>query len=179
MNENDPLRKTEQSPTPARRQRRGLLAGVAIGVLSIGAAAGAVGFELAQRWRPQEVMLLQPTAVSALQDGNSAAVKGTVAEIFGNKFILDDGSGHALVDLGPRGENLDAVTKGETVIVQGGFDGGILHAEIVSHGDGRTQSFGPLPPPPMGPRGPGVDAHLLLPPGGFAPGRAEAPLPSP
>jgi hypothetical protein len=170
MSETDPLRNTNPS-APARRHipRRSLLAGVAVAVLAVGAAAGAAGVQLAQRWQPQDVMLLQPVAVAKLQDGNPAAVKGAVAEIFGNKFILDDGSGHALVDLGPRGENADAVAKGETVTVQGMFDRGVVHAEIVSHADGRSQAFGPPPPPPP-PGGPRlVGADVPPPPPGASP----------
>src|SRR6202012_679461 len=90
---------------------------------------------------------------------------------FGNKFIVEDGSGRALVDLGPRGEDIDAVTKGETVTVQGMFDRGVFRAQVVSHADGRTEAFGPpgppsppppaqrtadvAPPPPPPPGGPG------------------------
>lgn len=166
MSENDSLQDTNSS-SPARRHipRRSLLAGVALAVLAIGAAAGAGGVKLAQRWQPQDVMLLQPGAISKLQDGNPAAVKGTVAEIFGNKFILDDGSGRALVDLGPRGEDADAAVRGETVTVQGMFDRGIVRAQIVSHADGRAQAFGPPPPPP--------------PPGGSRQAGADAPPPPP
>lgn len=174
MSESDSLQDTNPSP-PARQHnlRRSLLAGVAVAVLAIGAAAGAGGVKLAQRWQPQDVMLLQPGAISKLQDGNPAAVKGTVTEIFGNKFILDDGSGRALVDLGPRGENADAVVKGETVTVQGMFDRGIVRAQIVSHADGRAQAFGPPPPPPPpppgGPRHAGPDAPPPPPPPGSPP----------
>ncbi len=78
---------------------------------------------LAEKWQPRSVMLLQPTAI-ALQPGAPSAVHGSVVEIFGNKFIVDDGSGRALVDLGPRGENADTVTKGEILTVQGRFDRG-------------------------------------------------------
>lgn len=179
MSQTDPLRNTDPSPPARRPVPRSVLAGLAVAVLAVGAAAGAAGVQLAQRWQPQKVMLLQPVAVAKLQDGNPAAVKGTVAEIFGNKFILDDGSGHALVDLGPRGENADAVSKGETVAVQGMFDRGVVHAEIVSHADGRSQAFGPPPPPPPPPGGPrpaGADAPP--PPGAPPPPRADAPPPA-
>ncbi|CAH1649146.1 conserved hypothetical protein [Hyphomicrobiales bacterium] len=156
MAETDSPKTTSLSP-PARWQgrHRGLLAGIALAVLAVGAAAGAGGVKMAQRWQPQSVMLLQPTAINKLEAGDPAAVKGSVAEIFGNKFILDDGTGRALVDLGPRGENADVVIKGETVTVQGMFDHGIMHARIVSHADGRNEAFGaPPPPPPGAPRPP-------------------------
>ena len=153
MSKSDSLQNTNPSPHTHRHiPRRSLLAGIAIAGLAVGIAAGAGGVKLAQRWQPQDVALLQPSAISKLQDGSPATVKGTVAEIFGNKFILDDGTGHALVDLGPQGENVDAVAKGETVTVQGMFDRGVVHAQIVSNVDGRTQAFGPPPPPLAGPR---------------------------
>mgnify|MGYP001035929854 CR=1 FL=1 len=181
MSESNSLQDKNPSPPPHRHiPRRGLLAGVAIAVLAVGVAAGAGGVKLAQRWQPQDVMLLQPSAIGKLQDGNPAAVKGTVAEIFGNKFILDDGSGRALVDLGPQGENADVVAKGETVTVQGMFDRGVIQAQFVSHADGRTQAFGPPPPPPSpgGPRQAGADTPPP-PPGAPPPPPADAAPPPP
>ena len=46
--------------------------------------------------QPQAVMLLTPAPIGKLQPDSPVAVKGTVAEIFGNKFILQDDSGRAL-----------------------------------------------------------------------------------
>jgi uncharacterized protein YdeI (BOF family) len=161
MSESDPL--SENSATTRLPQRRrALMAGIAIAVLVVGAAAGAGGTRLAQRWQPQGVMLLQPVPVIRMQDGSPVAVKGNVAEIFGNKFIVQDESGRALVDLGPRGELGDAVAKNETVSVQGRFDRGVIHAQIVSHADGRSEAFGPPGPPgpprpDRGPAGPRAD----------------------
>lgn len=148
---------TETPPPRPRMLHRGLLTGITLAVLVVGAAAGAGGTRLAQRWQPQSVMLLKPTAINTLQDDSSVAVKGGVAEIFGNKFIIQDGSGRALVDLGPRGEGGDRVAKGEMVTVQGRFDRGVIHAQVVSHADGRSEAFGPprpdrAPPPPPRPR---------------------------
>lgn len=178
MSQSEPVH-DQSPPPPARRpiRRRGWIAGVALAILAAGAAAGAGGVKLAQRWQPQNVMLLQPTAIDKLQERNLAAVKGTVAEIFGSKFVLDDGSGRALIDLGPRGENADAVAKGEAVTVQGMFDRGVLHARIVSHADGRSEAFGPPPPPPHPgpPPAPRADAPPPPPPGAPPPPRADAP----
>jgi hypothetical protein len=56
------------------------------------------------------------------------------------------------------------VAKGEPVTVQGMFDRGVVHAQIVSHSDGRSEAFGPPPPPP--PRG---DAPPPPSPGARAP----------
>jgi hypothetical protein len=182
--------KTPDPSPPARWQdrSRGWLAGAALAVLIVGAAAGAGGVKMAQRWQPQSVMLLQPTAINKLEAGDTAAVKGSVAEIFGNKFVLDDGTARALIDLGPRGENADTVIKGETVTVQGMFDRGIVHARIVSHADGRNEAFGPPPPPrtteapPPPPEAPPARADVPPPPPPGTPPlppRADAPPPPP
>lgn len=183
--------KTSNSSPPTRWQGkpRGLLAGAALAVLIVAAAAGAGGVKMAQRWQPQSVMLLQPMAIDRLAAGDAVAVRGSVAEIFGNKFVLDDGTGRALVDLGPRGEDADVVTKGETVTVQGLFDRGIMHARIVSHADGRNDAFDGPPPPPDAPpprRGeappppPRADVPPPPPPGAPPPPpRVDAPPPPP
>src|ERR1700760_1041601 len=122
------------SPHSQRARPRGLLIGAALALLAAG-GAGAGGMKLAQNWQPRSVLLLQPTAIASLQPGNPSAVRGIVADIFGNKFVVEDGSGRALVDLGPRGEDTNAVSKGETVTVQGMFDRGSVRAQVVSHAD--------------------------------------------
>jgi hypothetical protein len=104
---------------------------------------------------PPQVQLLSPVSIGQIQPYGVVAVKGTVAEIFGNKFILQDDTGRALVELGPLGEEGTAVVKGEVVGVQGNFERGFIHAQLVSHADGRNQAFGPPAPPPPPDRGPG------------------------
>ena len=108
--------------------------------------------------QPQAVMLLTPVAIGKLQASDVVAVKGSVAEVYGNKFILQDDTGRMLVELGPQGDDGTAVTKGEQVSVQGRFDRGFIAAQVVSHADGRNQAFGaPRPPRPdrEADRGPG------------------------
>ncbi|MDB5657151.1 MAG: hypothetical protein JWQ94_4764 [Tardiphaga sp.] len=143
---------TEQKAQPPRRLRspRAMAGGALLAVLVVGAAVGAGGTRLADRWQPHPVMLLQPAPIDKMQEATPVAVKGEVAEVFGNKFIVQDSSGRALIDTGPRGERAPAATKGETLSVQGRFDRGVLHADIVSHADGRNEAFGP----PHGPKGP-------------------------
>jgi uncharacterized protein YdeI (BOF family) len=144
------------SPQPRRfsSTRAGLLSSAA-GVLlaaALGGAALAAG--PTDPVQPQAVMLLTPGPIGKLQPDSPVAVKGSVAEIFGNKFILQDDSGRALVDLGPRGDGGNAVTKGEAVTVQGMFDGGFVKAQVLVHADGRAEAYGP-PRPPRPERGPG------------------------
>jgi uncharacterized protein YdeI (BOF family) len=141
-------------PPPQRRLRMSRSSAIAVGavaaLLIAGAALGAGGTRLAQNWQPQSVMLLQPVSIDKMTERSPVAIKGDVVEIFGNKFIVQDASGRALVDTGPRGEDRTIVAKGETVTVQGRFDDGIVHADVLAHADGRNESFGP----PGGPKGP-------------------------
>jgi hypothetical protein len=46
-------------------------------------------------------------------------VKGQITEVLGNKFIVQDPSGQALVETGRASEGGGLVAKGETVTVQG------------------------------------------------------------
>lgn len=150
---------SETEPSQHERARRprpgigriGLLSGIAIAVLAVGAAAGAGGTRLAQRWEPRPVLLLQPSTINAMRPDSPVAIKGDVAEIFGNKFVIRDDTGRALVDLGPRAQDDGVVTNGETVTVQGRFDRGAVHAQLLVHSDGRADAFGPPPRPDRGP----------------------------
>ncbi|MGZ5911256.1 MAG: hypothetical protein ACXWLB_15365 [Reyranella sp.] len=131
-----------------------LLAGTAGVMLAAVLSGAALAADPTDPARPQAVMLLTPSPIGKMQSDGPVAVKGTVAEIFGNKFVLQDDSGRALVDLGPRGDDGNAVTKGEAVTVQGMFDGGFIKGQVLVHADGRAEAFGP-PHPPRPERGPG------------------------
>ena len=142
-------------PPPSRRfgfSRRTAGATALACVLIGGAALGAGGTRLAQRWQPQSVMLLQPAPIDKMQNDTMISVKGEVAEIFGNKFVLQDASGRALVDTGPRGDGRMVAAKGEALTVQGRFDRGVIRAEVVVHADGRNEAFGPPHGPKDGPK---------------------------
>ncbi|MBS0533473.1 MAG: hypothetical protein JSR72_05415 [Proteobacteria bacterium] len=149
----------EQTPAPAPREparprRRNALIGVSlVAAIALGALGGAGASRLAHRYMPQQVMLLQPAAIGQMKPDTMVAAKGKVAELFGNKFILDDGSGRVLVDTGPQGDNAPVADKDETVTVQGHFDRGQIHAQLLVRANGDTLAFGP-PPPPHGPKGP-------------------------
>jgi len=155
---------TKAVPPPASRLRistRALGVGGAVAVLIAGAALGAGGTRLAQNWEPQRVMLLQPSSIGELRDDTPVTIKGEVGDIFGNKFIVQDATGRALVDTGPRGEDRRIVTRGEAITVQGRFDDGVVRAQLLVHADGRSEAFGPPHGPkggpkdgPKGPKGP-------------------------
>lgn len=137
--------------------RRTKLAGVALAILVVGAAGGAAASRYARHHQPQAVLLLQPAPIGQMKDATPVAVKGQVAEIFGNKFIVQDDSGRALVETGPRGDDGKLVKKGDAVTVQGRFDRGFIHAQVMTRADGTTEAFGPPRPEhgPHGDRGPG------------------------
>jgi hypothetical protein len=139
-------------PRRARVSPRMMTAGVILAVLALGAAGGAGANRYIQKSRPQPVLLLQPVPIAQLKERTPVAVKGQVAEVYGNKFIVQDDSGRTLVDTGPRGEGAP-VPKGETVTVQGHFDNGFIHANVLTRADGTSQAFGPPPPHPK--HGPG------------------------
>ena len=65
------------------------------------AIGGGVTAAALQARRPSLVMLT-PAPITSMHDWSEVAVKGQVAEIFGNKFIVQDDSGRALVDTGRR-----------------------------------------------------------------------------
>lgn len=142
------MNETSHTPTksgaPRRAPRRTLLVVALVAAAAVGAGATA----LAQKGRTVTLVALAPEPVSALKDGTSAAIKGEVAEIFGNKFVVADGSGRALVETGRRGEGGTLVAKGEPVTVQGRFEHGFLHAVAISHADGHADMLDAPPPPP-------------------------------
>jgi len=117
------------------------------------AVGGGVTAAALQARRPTLVMLT-PAPITSMHDWSEVAVKGQVAEIFGNKFIVQDDSGRALVDTGRSGETGNLVAKSETVTVQGRFEHGSIHAQAISHPDGHNDFVGPPGPPPPPPGGP-------------------------
>ncbi|KQT77401.1 hypothetical protein [Methylobacterium sp. Leaf466] len=135
-------------PAAKRPRRRALVVGAIAAPLALGAA----GLSLAQ---PAAVAPtpVAPVAVSALASSAATALKGEVAEIYGNKFVLQDATGRALVETGREGEGATLVTKGEAVTVQGRFEKGFLRAATITRADGRVVVLGPA----GGPRPGGLD----------------------
>ncbi|WP_027171032.1 hypothetical protein [Methylobacterium sp. 10] len=148
-----------------RRSRRGWI----VGAIAAPLAFGAVGLSLAQN-SGVTLTPVAPVAIAQLAPSAAIAAKGDVAEIFGNKFVLQDGSGRALVETGKQGEGGTLVTKGEAVTVQGRFENGFLHATLLTRADGKTVLLGPARGPKPGGLdwakdkvglGPAVDAPAL------------------
>ncbi len=138
---------TANSPAPTakpNRHKRHLLVGAVAAPLALAAA----GLSLAQT--NDTAAPVAPVAVSALAPSDAVAARGEVAEIFGNKFVLQDASGRALVETGPAGEGGTLVKTGESVTVQGRFEKGFLHARQITRADGTVVAVGPAGGPPPG-----------------------------
>lgn len=153
IDEENSNRIDKESLAEHRRNRSAHMAAfgiAAFAALAIGAAGGAAATKMT---RPSiELAPLTPTAINNLkEDWNVVTVKGTVAEIFGNKFVVQDDTGRALIETGPAGDDGKVVAINEAVSVQGRFDRGFLHASYIVHADGKTEMLGPPgPPPPHG-----------------------------
>jgi len=145
------------SSNPAATQpsylRSAVRAAFAISIFVVGAAGGFGVGHYIDRAYPRSVLLLQPTPIAQVTQSGPVALRGKVTEIFGGKFILQDDSGRALVDTGSRGDAATPVTKDETVTVQGFYDHGFLHADVLTRADGSSEAFGPPGRPRR--RGPG------------------------
>lgn len=134
------------NPAPRRSIHRGLVVGVIAAPLALGAA----GLSLAKPGQMVTLTPIEPVAVSALAPSGATALRGEVVEIYGNKFIVQDSTGRALVETGREGEGASLVTKGEAVTVQGRFDKGFLHARAITRADGVRVVLGSAGGPPPG-----------------------------
>ena len=144
-------------PAPPSKPRNRRRAGLAAALVALPLVAGITGFSLA-RTAPQTIAAT-PVAIAQLVPDTAASLKGRVAEIFGNKFVAQDETGRALVDLGRAGEGLNLVAVGDTVTVQGRFERGVLKANALIRADGSLAALdaGPKRGPGGGPGGPGRD----------------------
>lgn len=142
---------TEDNTQRPSRRKFGL---IAAGLLAIGGAGGAITVAAT---RPSATMApAVPVAIASLKSGDSiVTIKGRVDQIYGNKVVLADGSGRALVDLGREGEDGALVAAGQAVTVQGRFDHGFVRAGFLVGADGKVTALGPMHGPDRGPGGPG------------------------
>ena len=147
--------------------RRNRLALAAAGLLVVGGAAGAVTVAAT---RPSVTMApATPVAIRSLQSDGIVTIRGTVAEQYGNKFVMADRTGRALVDLGRGGEGSNLVATGQPVTIQGRFEDGFVHASFLVAAGGKVTALGPVGgPPPHDRPGPPPPPH-----------RGDAPPPSP
>lgn len=140
-------------------------------LLAVGAVggAGAVGLT-----RPGiEMAPIRPVAIASLARGGDGlvTVRGKVAEVYGDRLTIADGSGKTMVDAGRDGDN--AVAAGQDLLVQGRYDDGQLRASFLVDGNGRVRAVGPFFAHGPHRGGPG-ERHG---PGGAGPGHDGPPPP--
>lgn len=147
-------------------------------LLAFGAAGGAGAMSLT---RPAvEMAPVVPVAIARLpQTDGVVTVRGRIAQVYGDHFVLNDGTGNALVDAGRTTDN--AVQAGRTMTVQGHYNNGTVRASYLVDPRGQIAQVGPPPPPGPGPRG--MAPPPPPPPGTGAPppppGGPSAPPPPP
>lgn len=151
-----------------RLQGKAPLAAAAAVLIALGAGGGAAAVSMT---RPTVTMApTNPTAIAKLASTSGiVSAKGRVTEVFGDRFVVQDRTGRAMV-AGSR----DAMPSvGSNVLVQGRYDDGVMHAQYLVDPNGSVVPVGPPPPRPgAGPRGDGPPP----PPGGP---RGDAPPPPP
>lgn len=129
--------------------------GMAAVLVAVGAAGGAGAVSMT---RPAIVMAPSvPTAIAKLSATSGiVAVKGRVAEVFGNRLVLQDASGRTMIDAG-RGDGM-TVAVGDTVTAQGRYDDGQFRASFLIDQSGQVHAVGPRGPRPHD-EGPGRERH--------------------
>ena len=158
-----------------RVNRPAALAIAGAGLLALGGTTGAV---VMAQTRPSVSMApATPVAIRTLSSSGIVTIRGRVVEVYGNKFVMEDGSGRALVDTGREGDERQLATVNQPVTVQGRFERGFVHAAFLVGPDNKVLALGPLAGPPHGPhdgpdRGPGAPPP---PPPGAAIGKAPPP----
>lgn len=104
---------------------------LAVGLVSIGAAT-----------------VVAQTPIGSLDD-EAIEIRGVVADVFGNEFVLEDDSGRVLVETGPAWYHEPAVAEGDMVSVVGAPDDGSFSAYRLLLADGselRIRSADGPPP---------------------------------
>ena len=103
-------------------------------LLAVGAAGGAGAMSLT---RPAvEMAPVVPVAIARLPQADGVVtVRGRIAQVYGDHFVLNDGTGNALVDTGRTPDN--AVQAGRTMTVQGHYNNGTLRASYLVNPQGQ------------------------------------------
>lgn len=84
--------------------------------------------------------VLATAAVATIATGAAMAdtplsINGTVTDVFGHRYVVDDGSKKYLVHIGPKGSEKVALKSGDKVVVDGDMtDGGELKAKKLAVG---------------------------------------------
>ena len=153
---------------PTSLSRRLRLGAAALGLLVVGGVGGTVASHALQP--VIEMAPLRPVAIAGLPKTDGiVTIRGRVVEIYGNKFVVDDGSGRTLVDTGRAGDDAILVATGAPVTVQGRFDRGFVHASFLVDAAGKVTALRPMGPPDHGPGGRHGPRDMAPPQGDDAP----------
>ncbi len=61
---------------------------------------------------------------------------GTVTEVFGQRYVVEDSGKKSLVDIGPKGRDLVTIKRGDKIAIEGELtDAGEIHAFKVGVAD--------------------------------------------
>ncbi len=88
------------------------------------------------------------TPIGSLDATGGITISGTVSDVFGNKFVLEDESGRVLVENGPDWFHRIEVARGEKVSVTGRPEGGSFDAFTIVRADGTRVEVRPAGGPP-------------------------------
>jgi uncharacterized protein YdeI (BOF family) len=111
----------------------------AVALLAIGAAGGVSAASLTRPAIEMAPTVAIPAAKISTTTG-IVSVKGRVAEVYGDRFVIEDGSGRAMIDAGR--DNGLTFTKGAAITAQGRFDDGQLRASFITTADGEIVQVG-------------------------------------
>jgi hypothetical protein len=142
----------------------------AVGLFAVGGVAGAM---VGHHMHPPIAMApSHPVAIKTLASSQGiVTIKGRVAEAFGSRLVIDDGTGRTLVDAGPRGDDLAPLNS--VVTVQGRYDRASFHPDYLVDASGNVFRVGGPRGGHRGPHGrPGPDDD-----GPRGPGERMAPPP--
>lgn len=132
-------------------------------VVVLAASAGGAGAMAMTR----PAIEMAPTVATPIAKLGSTSgivtVKGRVAEVFGDRLVVQDASGRTMIDAGREGTQ--GLATGTPVMVQGRYDQGQLRAHFLVGPNGAVEAVGPAhpphgpgapppPPPGAGPAGP-------------------------
>jgi hypothetical protein len=95
----------------------------------------------------------QTTSIGTLRSTQGISIEGTVASVFGNKFVLEDASGQVLVETVPGWFQQLEFTPGERLTVIGEMDYDEFEAFRIIRANGETLELRNVqgPPPWAGP----------------------------
>lgn len=94
------------------------------------------------------------TEIGTLGRAHGTTIQGIVADVFGNRFVLEDATGRVLVSSGPHWHHQLTLRKGERVTVNGELDGDEFDAFTITRQDGEVVAIRPAEGPPPWARGP-------------------------